>query len=137
KRNDSVRQLFQFEVGETKHPKGKKTSRDQLYREPGTNYVRRTSGRRFVYGKKNVFYQIRLGYGRRRTIGKKGNKNGVEVSAIYMGGVTLGLLKPYYLELLDESGSNTYYAKYTPETATDFLTLNNIVEGGGFKRGWD
>ena len=136
RRNAVVRNLFQFEVGETKHPKENKTARGQAIPYPG-GYVHYSTSRPYVYGKRNVFYQVRLGFGQRRTIGGKGNKNGVEVSAIYMGGVTLGLVKPYYLELVDTLSSGTYFAKYTPETEGDFLNENNILAGGGFKRGWD
>ena len=34
-----------------------------------------------------------------KLIGGKGNKNGVAVSAIYGGGISAGLLKPYYLQI--------------------------------------
>jgi hypothetical protein len=33
-----------------------------------------------------------------QVIGGKGNKNGVSVSAIYGGGLTLGLVKPYIID---------------------------------------
>lgn len=127
--------LLQFEVGETKHPKEDKRS----YAVPvnAGPYTYYSSSRPFVYGKRNVFYQVRLGIGQRRLVGGKGNKNGVEVSAIYMGGVVMGLAKPYYLELTGSSAGTSFFAKYTPETANIFLNPNNIIAGGGFKRGWD
>lgn len=134
--NDKISNIFQFEVGETKHPKENKVARSTGLTVGPWGNLYRSSARPFVYGKKNVFYQIRLGYGQRRTIGTKGIKNGVEVSAIYMGGIVLGLVKPYYLQLVD-STTGSYYAKYTPETELDFLNPNNIISGGGFKRGWD
>ncbi len=134
--NEKVSNLFQFEVGETKHPKENKTARGQLIGYPG-GFAHYASARPFVYGKRNVFYQVRLGYGQRRTVGAKGNKNGVEVSAIYMAGVSVGLVKPYYLELADTLGSGSYFAKFTPENEIEFLNPQNIIAGGGFKRGWD
>lgn len=136
RRNEKLRNLYQFEVGEIKHPKEDKNSRGTTYQDP-FGYAYYASARPFVYGKQNIFYQLRLGYGQRRTIGGKGNKNGVEVSAIYMGGISVGLVKPYYLELVDSTGSGTYYAKYTPDNESEFLNPNNILAGGGFKRGWD
>ena len=39
--------------------------------------------------------------GQQYLIGGKGNKNGVAVSAIYGGGLSLGYLKPYYLNVHD------------------------------------
>lgn len=134
--SETTNTLFQFEVGEIKHPKENKRSYATPYQGPG-GYVYYASSRPFVYGKENVFYQVRLGIGQRRLIGGKGNKNGVEVSAVYMGGVVMGLAKPYYLELTGSSAGTSFFAKYTPETANIFLNPNNIIAGGGFKRGWD
>lgn len=136
RKNELLRNIFQFEVGETKHPKEDKQSLSQGLATDPFGGLHSISGRPFVYGKKNVFYQVRLGYGQRRTIGTKGIRNGVEVSVIYMGGVTAGLLKPYYLRVLDQSGTGNQYIKYDEETADDFLNINNIMEGGGFSRGW-
>ncbi len=133
--NEKIRNLYQFEVGEIKHPKEDKRSRTQISQGPWGPYY--SNARPYVYGKRNVFYQIKLGYGQRRTIGGKGTKNGVEVSAIYMGGISIGLIKPYYLELVDSTGSDVFYAKYSPDNEIDFLDPNNILAGGGFKRGWN
>ena len=52
-----------------------------------------------IFGKMNNFYQFKLGMGQQRIIGGKGNKNGVAVMAIYGGGLTAGLLKPYYVDV--------------------------------------
>jgi hypothetical protein len=124
--------ILQLEFGEIKDPKEDKQSRNL-----GTDfYGFAYSGHPFVFGKQNIFYQAKLGIGQRRLIGGKGNKNGVEVSAIYLGGISLGLVKPYYLELYDSTSSGTVYQKYTPQNANDFLNLNNIVAGPGLGRGW-
>jgi hypothetical protein len=69
-------------------------------------------------------------------VGGKGNKSGVEVSAIYLGGISLGLVKPYYLELYDSTAQGASYQKYTNENANTFLNPNNIVAGPGFGKGW-
>ncbi|HLR37235.1 MAG TPA: hypothetical protein VK084_04260 [Chitinophagaceae bacterium] len=131
KKNEKFWNLYHFEVGEIKSLKESKESRILQ-----SNRYRIGRGRRYVYGKKNIFYQIRFGYGQRRIIGHKGNQHGVEVSAIYMAGVSLGLMRPYYLQLLDSSGQS-YYAKYTPESSADFLNRNAILQSGGMKYGWD
>lgn len=135
RKNELVNNLYQFEIGETKHSKENKRANTSAYRDP-IGYVYYSSSRPYVYGKQNVFYQVKLGMGQRRLIGGKGNKNGVEVSAIYMGGISLGLAKPYYLELQDSLAGTSIFEKYTPETAPDFLNPNNIIAGGGFGRGW-
>jgi hypothetical protein len=42
-----------------------------------------------------------------QVIGGKGNKNGVSVSAIYGGGLTLGLVKPYIIDaVVNDQGRN-------------------------------
>lgn len=124
--------LFQFEFGEIKHSKENKTARPVGRDIYGYPY----SGHSYVYGKKNIFYQARLGIGQRRLVGGKGNKNGVEVSAIYMGGLSVGLVKPYLLELQDSSGGSSYQ-KYTAENSNTFLNTNNIIGGPGLGKGWD
>jgi hypothetical protein len=124
--------MFQFEVAEIKDPKEDKNSKIQGVDAYGFAY----SGHAYVYGKQNIFYQARLGIGQRRLIGGKGNKNGVEVSAIYLGGVSLGLVKPYYLELVDSTAGSASYQKYTPENANSFLNPNNIIAGPGLGKGW-
>ena len=126
--------LFQFDLGEIKDPKEEKQSIPISYYDPsGFGYY--FTSKPYVYGKENVFYQARLGIGQQRLIGGKGNKNGVEVSAVYLGGVSLGLLKPYYLELYDSSGNSSTFQKYSSANASLFLNQNDIAGGGGFSRG--
>lgn len=125
--------MFQLEFGEIKDPKEDKRSRPLGVDVLGYPY----SGHSFVYGKQNIFYQAKLGVGQRRIIGGKGNKNGVEVSAIYLGGISLGLVKPYYLELYDTTAQGTSYQKYSEQNANVFLNPNNIVAGPGFGKGWN
>jgi hypothetical protein len=87
-KSDRVANIFQVELNERKHKKEKKESLQQ-----GFNFSS------LIYGKMNNFYQLKLGMGQQRIIGGKGNKNGVAVMAIYAGGVSAGLLKPYYVDV--------------------------------------
>ncbi len=59
----------------------------------------------YIFGKQNNFYYAKLGFGQQKLIGGKGNKNGVAVSAIYGGGFSAGLLKPYYIQVENPYGS--------------------------------
>ncbi len=52
--------------------------------------------RRFVYGKNNVFYNFRFGYGHLIKLYDKKDKGGIEVRCFYDVGLLLGLLKPVY-----------------------------------------
>ena len=56
-------------------------------------------GNPYIFGKKNNFYPITLGFGQQYILGQKGNKNGVAVTAIYNAGLAVGLLRPYYLNV--------------------------------------
>lgn len=91
-------------------------------------------GNPYKYGKVNNFYQVEFGFGQQHILGQKGNKNGVAVSAVYTGGLSLGLLRPYYLEVQNPMGGENLIIKYSQDTALFLGT--GIVGGGGFSRGW-
>jgi len=86
--------LFQFEFNEKKHPKEKKIS---LFDGFGFSNI--------VFGKTNNFYQTKLGLAQQLRVGGKANKNGVAVSAIFGGGLSIGLEKPYYVNVVS-NGQN-------------------------------
>lgn len=81
--------LFQFEFNEKRHPKEKKIS---LYDGFGFSNI--------IYGKTINFYQTKLGVAQQIRIGGKGNKNGVAVSGIFGGGLSIGLEKPYVVNVI-------------------------------------
>lgn len=90
-------------------------------------------GNPFIYGKKNYFYSVSLGFGQQFILGQKGNKNGVAVSAIYNGGLALGLLRPYYVEAIDVNNKEVSI-KYDDDPE---LFLSNQVQGAsGLGKGW-
>ncbi len=90
----------------------------------------------YIYGKQNNFYQLKLGFGQQKLIGGKGNKNGIAVSAIYGGGISAGLLKPYYIEIQNPTNGARQTIKYSPETEKLFLDptviLGKAALGTGF-----
>lgn len=115
--------LFQLELSEKKHRKEKKlaASIDNQFQ---INSV--------VFGKTNNFYQLKLGVAQQQIIGGKGNKNGVAVSAIYGGGLTVGFLKPYYVDVEDSSNNRTR------DTYPEIVDKNLFELGAaGFTVGWD
>lgn len=93
-------------------------------------------GNPFIYGKINNFYQLTLGFGQQHILGQKGNKNGVSISAVYNGGLALGLLRPYYIEVQDPLNSENKVIRYTEADRALFLSGASIVGGGGFGKGW-
>jgi hypothetical protein len=133
RKNRKVVNYFQFEFAEKKHPKeDKKPGRfvpidDFAYTE-----------KPYIFGKRNNFYQAKLGVGQRYLIGGKGNKNGVEVSAIYYGGISIGLLKPYYLRIQDPNDGLERDVKFgtNPDLDSAFIDPSSIIAGAGFGKGW-
>jgi hypothetical protein len=109
--------LLQFELNEKKSNKEHKitTSPD------GFNYSS------VVPYKLNNFYELKASIGEQRLIGGKGNKNGVAVTALYSGGLSLGLLKPYYVNIEDANTGVSLGQKTFTQLQTD--TQNVVISG--------
>ncbi len=87
------------------------------------------------YAKANNFFQFKAGLGQQLTIGGKANKNGVAVTALYAGGLSLGMLKPYYIDVERESNRARLRVKFT-----DTLPQGDryfIKGASGFTVGWN
>ena len=112
--------LFVFEITEIKHRKEEKSSGDGFFSNS------------FVFGKINNFYQAKLGFGQQYVFGQKGNKNGIAVLGIAQAGLSIGLLKPYYVQ--ERQGGTDI--KYDSKDSLLFLSYNDIAGGSGFAKGW-
>lgn len=130
-KNVKTTNLFALEFGEKKHPKEKKVN--NLLNSNGFLQL----GSPYVYGKQNSFYQLKPTFGQQRLIGGKANKNGVAVQAIYAGGLSIGLERPYYIRVQDSGPSGTKDIKYTLQDSAAFLTPGNIIMGTGLRHGWN
>jgi hypothetical protein len=115
--------LYLFELTEIKHQKEEKLGGDQFFSNS------------FVYGKQNNFYQGKLGFGRQYILGQKGNKNGVAITLNAVGGLDLGLLKPYYLDVKDPLHGDRSI-KYEDDPAL-FMSIGSIYGSSGFTKGWN
>jgi len=118
--------IYRADFTEIKHQKEDK--------QPNAGFI---FGNPYIYAKKNYFYQLTLGFGQQYILGQKGNKNGVAVSAIYNGGLALGLLRPYYIEVKDPvRPGETKVIKYS--SADSSLFVGPTIHGGaGFGKGWN
>ncbi len=58
----------------------------------------------FIFGKINFFYPVKIGIQQQILLGNRANKNGVCVTGNFGGGVSLGLLRPYLLHMVNEKG---------------------------------
>jgi TM2 domain-containing membrane protein YozV len=131
------RRVFQIEFSEHKHPK--------QWRETNTMLSGLVSDkpRPFVYGKVNNFYTLKLGYGYSRMIAGKPNQGNISVHWLYLGGVSMAFLKPYYIDVYVSSQDNPGFLekktiRYTGENEKDFLGYKqNIVGSSGLIKGID
>jgi hypothetical protein len=117
--------LFSLELGERKSSKEEKITSAQ------GGYLSNP----YIFGKINNFYYTKLGYARQRLIGNKGNKNGVAISAIYGGGLSAALLKPYYLKIANPNSNEVTDIKYNNNEDV-FLDNPSILGSSGFGKGF-
>ena len=93
-------------------------------------------GRDYFYGLQNHFHVIRVSYGIKRTIAEKADHNGVRLTFVGFGGIALGLLKPYYLNIQQSDSSlNAVPTRYSSATASQFLDQNHILEAAPIRYG--
>ena len=130
-----ITNLYYLELGEKKNPKEKKVSNTI----PDGNFVQ--VGNPCIYGKQNIFYQVKPGFGQQRLIGAKANKNGIAVHWTYSGGVSLGLLRPYYVRafFLDRNNQIAEQLITFNTKNVDTFNINNgyLLEGTGLQHGWN
>lgn len=114
--------LFQLEITERKHTKEEKQSNPFAPTAP------------IIYGKQNFFYPVKLGVQQQILLGNKGNKNGVSVTANFGGGLSIGLLRPYMVEV-DKAGEKVFVQYDSPDS---LLFINGPFYGGpNFGTGWN
>lgn len=114
--------LYQLEIGERKHQKEEKQNNPNAATAP------------LIYGKLNFFYPVKLGMQKQFLLGNKSNKNGVSITANIGGGISLGLLRAYEVEV-DKAGERTFVRYDSPDS---LLFINGPYYGGpGLGKGWN
>ena len=125
---------FQVELGELKHQKDFRQNSDNTFPNQG-------SPQSFILGKRNNLYVIRAGYGKKKYISEKAKRKGVAIGLNYEAGVTLGLLKPYYLDIKQSDPNRpdlipTRAEKFNPESPCNFLDpIGRVYGATGFFKG--
>ena len=117
--------LWEFELNEKKSPKEHHISATS----DGFNFSS------VVPYKLNNLYEVKAAIGQQILIGGKGNKNGVAVTALYAGGLTLGLLKPYYLDVQNQITGASTRMTYA-QVVNDSTVGDEITGASGFTQGW-
>ncbi len=95
-------------------------------------------GNPYIYAKQNNFLSAKFGFGQQYIIGGKANKNGVAVMAVYGGGISLGLLKPYYIRTTETRTNENVTIRWKGnESRNDTLFLDQSVPAtsAGFFKG--
>ncbi len=113
-----------FEWNEIKDPKDHKeavSSDGYTY-----NYV--------SVGRLNNFYELKASYGQQFLLGGKGNKNGVAVTYLYSGGLSLGMLKQYVMDLQPTAQNPNVYTSTYP---TIFDSAYVVYDTKGLGGGWN
>ncbi len=132
-KTESQNLSFRLEFSEIKSPKEKRITAER-------RAVGGSSSRSYIYGKQNNFYALRLAAGQRFYISEKSENSIIAIAFAYRAGFSLGMLKPYYLDLiyrLDPEGFRISSEKYSDDNAMKFLEPLDINGATGFSRGWD
>ncbi|MGC4103383.1 hypothetical protein [Ferruginibacter sp.] len=117
--------LYQLEIGERKHQKEEKLTSIANFSSP------------FIYGKLNFFYPVKLGIQQQMLLGNKSNKNGVSVTGNLGGGLLLGLLRPYEIEV-DKNGQRTFVRYDSPDSLLFIDSWSDpSASGPNFGTGWN
>lgn len=102
--------IFDIEAVWIKHPKEVKIT-DLYYNK-------------FVFGKLNSFYNIRLGIGRQKEMFEKYDIGGIALILFYQTGLSIGLLKPIYYEYYDVARRESYLMKFEDNIIFRYFTVN-------------
>jgi len=127
-RGQSVKRsmLFQIEIAERKHNKEEKENKVLSPSAPVIN------------GKMNFFYPVKLGVQQQFLLGNKSNKNGVSVTGNVGGGLTIGLLRPYEIEVTDTAGKRRWIKYDSPDSLLFRQAFASpTTSGPNLGRGWN
>jgi hypothetical protein len=127
--------FIQFEFGTKRHEKEFRFRYNINTGNPYFNFQPPV----YVYGKQNNFYQLKLSLGKQLLIGGKANKNGVGLYFNYSLGFSAGLIRPYYIDVVDTSlrTPRVIPIKYDDPNKELFLSDPLIYGGTGLRYGWN
>ena len=86
------------------------------------------TGGSYTYSKENYLFVLRPQFGREFTLFKRSSEGGVQMSGILAAGPSIGLLKPYFIQVQEARGLNLKEVPYTKDIDT---TPNTRIVGAG------
>ncbi|GAB2593799.1 hypothetical protein [Spirosoma areae] len=110
-----------LEVVNVKHPKEIQSSINSI-------------GSRYIEGKENYLFVVRPQYGREVKLFQRNSDEGIAVSGILAAGPSLGIIKPYYLEVSYGNQTRTVPASQVNGFAT--ATGETVTGAGSFFQGF-
>jgi hypothetical protein len=118
------KRVFEIEMVSYRHPKEIKTV-NQYFDHPKGYY----------YGKLNSLFILRPGFGYQNVIYTKPEHNGIEIRYVAFVGVSLGLAKPVYLEILEPTPIQGQRLIVTERYDPEKHFVDNIYGRAPFMRG--
>lgn len=116
---------FEVELTKIRHPKETLTPDNLLGNSRG-----------FVFGRINSMFALRGGYTQEKILFDKTEKGSISVAWNYTGGLSIGLLKPIYVQVTQQTQDNTTILvtdRYNPVT----MPASTVIGEAGFLRGFD
>ncbi len=89
------------------------------------------TGERFTPGKQNYLFVLRPQYGREIVLSSRNGDEGIAINGILAAGLSLGIVKPYYVRYQIRPGSTPKTEPYDPAVQP----LETILGKGGFFQG--
>jgi hypothetical protein len=124
--------IYRFEIAEFKHPKQVRQNKDPFGGIFGNNGIRP-----FVFGKQNSLFALHASVGQKYLLAERARRNGVMINYFYAGGVSLGILKPYFIRVCANIQCSQFeIVTYEPDRDNSFLNYDFILGGAGFGTGW-
>ena len=123
--NARKKTLWEIDLANIKHPKEIKISNSYY------------NNRSFVFGKENLFINLRGGWGKQHEMFRKVDRGGISIRRYFTVGPAIGFLKPIYYEVFKAGGGgvNDYYI--TEEKFSTSTHQGNIYGRASFFKGID
>ncbi|MBC6996002.1 hypothetical protein QWY85_00820 [Neolewinella lacunae] len=110
-------------IGSIRHSRERRENPERI------NFLTNRVSRSYTFGKENQLYALRVGFGTRKYLSEKARVKGVAVGYSYEIGPSLGILKPYYLEVYaDEPGNQGIIVdvRHDGTNTAEFLNQDRI-----------
>jgi hypothetical protein len=137
KKNKLTNNLWQLNFSEIKHEK--------QIKQQGSNKAFPQLGNAgpYIFGKINNLYTLQLGYGKEKLLSPDVLEGNISISFRYSGGLSLAMLKPYYLKLIyvdyTQPGdpATLKQVKYSSGNSDHFLNSGDVLSADKWSKGLD